>query len=164
MANNLQTFGEGVTEIQTTPAVTHLSFSDRKQAEAFYNGLKNGKVAGINDGAAPVEVSWVAGPAAALPGSTTSSVNTADGGGGGGGGGGNGLDSAMGDADDDGHNNHDEGDGGKADQHGVERKAEGGAEGESQAQGQNHTQQQQQDPGEAKEVDYDVAGENEWDE
>lgn len=134
--------------------MTHLSFSDRKQAEAFYNGLKNGKVPGINDGATPVEVSWVAGPAAALPGSTTSSVNTA-----GGGGGDDGLDSAMGGADDD--LNHNEGNGGKGDQHGAGENAADGAQGESQAQQQ---QQPQQEPGEAKEVDYDVAGENEWDE
>lgn len=152
-ANNLQTFGEGVTEIQTTPAVTHLSFSDRKQAEAFYNGLKAGKVPGINDGAAPVEVSWVSGPAAALPGSTTSSVNTA--------GGDDGLDSAMGGANDDHHHNHDEeGEGGKTDPHGAGENAAEGVQGESQAQ----QQQTQHEPGEAKEVDYDVAGENEWDE
>lgn len=154
---NSQTFGEGVTEIQTTPAVTHLSFSDRKQAEAFYNGFKNGKIPGINDGegAAPVEVSWVSGAAAALPGSTSSSVNTA-----GNGAGGDALDSAMGDADG-GDTGHLEGGGGdgKADQDG----AGGDTQNESQAQ-QNH-QQQQQESGEAKaEVDYDVAGENEWDE
>lgn len=159
-ANNVQTFGEGVTEIQTTPAVTHLSFSDRKQAEAFYNGLKAGKVPGINDGAAPIEVSWVSGPAAALPGSTTSSVNTA-GGGGGGAGGDDGLDSAMGGADDDHHHNHDEeGEGEKTDPHGAGENAAEGAQGEPHAQ----QQQTQHEPGEAKEVDYDVAGENEWDE
>lgn len=157
---NPQTFGEGVTEIQTTPAVTHLSFSDRKQAEAFYNGFKNGKIPGINDGegAAPVEVSWVAGSAAALPGSTSSSVNTA--GNGAGAGDGDGLDSAMGDADGGENTDHHGGSGdGKADHEG----AGGDTQNESQAQ-QNH-QQQQQESGEAKaEVDYDVAGENEWDE
>lgn len=136
--------------------MTHLSFSDRKQAEAFYNGLKAGKVPGINDGAVPVEVSWVAGPAAALPGSTTSSVNTA-----GAGAGDDGLDSAMEGADDDLNHNHDEGNGAKGDQHGAGENAADGAQGESQAQQQ---QQPQQEPGEAKEVDYDVAGENEWDE
>lgn len=158
---NSQTFGEGVTEIQTTPAVTHLSFSDRKQAEAFYNGFKNGKIPGINDGegAAPVEVSWVSGAAAALPGSTSSSVNTA--GNGAGAGDGDGLDSAMGDADGGENADHHEGSGGdgKADHEGVG----GDTQNESQAQ-QNH-QQQHQESGEAKaEVDYDVAGENEWDE
>lgn len=153
-----QTFGEGVTEIQTTPAVTHLSFSDRKQAEAFYNGFKNGKIPGINDGegAAPVEVSWVAGSAAALPGSTSSSVNTV-----GNGAGGDALDSAMGDADggDTGHREGGGGDG-KADQDGA------GGDTQDESQAQIHQQsQQQQESGEAKaEVDYDVAGENEWDE
>lgn len=48
-----------------------------------------------------------------------------------------------------------------------------GAHGEAQAQGeqsheqqqeQQQQQQQQQESGEPKEVDYDVAGENEWDE
>lgn len=156
---NSQTFGEGVTEIQTTPAVTHLSFSDRKQAEAFYNGFKNGKIPGINDGegAAPVEVSWVASSAAALPGSTSSSVNTV-----GNGAGGDALDSAMGDADggDTGHREGGAGGDGKADQDGA------GGDTQDESQALNHQQsQQQQESGEAKaEVDYDVAGENEWDE
>lgn len=162
LTNNIQTFGEGVTEIQTTPAVTHLSFSDRKQAEAFYNGFQNGKIPGINDGegAAPIEVSWVAGSAAALPGSTSSSVNIA--GNGGGGSGGEGLDSAMGDADGGENTDHHEGGGGdgKADQD------DAGGDTQNESQAQNHQQsQQQQESGEAKaEVDYDVAGENEWDE
>ncbi|KKY38497.1 putative ccch zinc finger and rrm domain-containing protein [Diaporthe ampelina] len=151
LRRHLFSFGEGVTEIQTTPSVTHLSFSDRKQAEAFYSGFKNGKIPGINDDdAAPVEVSWVAGPVVALPGSTTSSVNP--------GGGGDGLDSAMADADSgDTDHRHDGGGGdGKADPD----DAGDGAQGQSQ--GHQH---QHQEPGEAKtEVDYDVAGENEWDE
>ncbi|KAJ0117843.1 hypothetical protein J7T55_014292 [Diaporthe amygdali] len=146
-----QVHGEGVAEIQTTPTVTHVSFGDRKSAEAFYNSVKNNKIPGINDG--PVELSWVAGAAAPLPGSTTSNVDLANGGAGVGPTDGGGLDSAMGDADggDDNNQHHHDGDG-KADQD--------GAAGEN----QQHAQQQQE-PGEAKaEVDYDVAGENEWDE
>lgn len=167
-----QTFGEGDTQIQTTPAVTHLTFSDRRRAEAFYDGLKTSKIAGVNDGVgAPVEVSWVAGPAAALSGSTTSSVNTMGGGGAGGGDGDGGLDSAMDDVggDDDHHHDHSE-DNGKDSPRAREEDAGEGVRDESQGQGQsqqqNRQQQQQtQEPGEAKaEVDYDVAGENEWDE
>lgn len=132
--------------------MTHLSFSDRKSAEAFFNSLSNSKIPGINDGGAAVELSWVAGSAAPLPGSTTSSVNLT------GAGGGNGLDSAMADADGGGDENHQGGgeDGSKAG-HGGPGGEEAGAQGQSQA--------QQQESGEAKaEVDYDVAGENEWDE
>lgn len=167
-----QTYGEGDTQIQTTPAVTHLTFSDRRRAEAFYDGLKTSKIAGVNDGVgAPVEVSWVAGPAAALPGSTTSSVNTAGGGGAGGGSGegDDGLDSAMDDVggDDDHHHDHSEDNGKDGQRAGEEEDAGDGAKGEPQGQekGQQNQQQQTQEPGEAKaEVDYDVAGENEWDE
>ena len=136
--------------------MTHLSFSDRKQAETFYNGFQNGKIPGINDDGAPVEVSWVAGPASTLPGSTTSSVNPT-------GAGGDGLDSAMDDAE-----------GGETRHHNGGSGDEDGKDGLGSAQGEPHTQQQhnqqqqqqqqQQEAGEAKEVDYDVAGENEWDE
>ncbi|KAG8166371.1 hypothetical protein KVR01_002060 [Diaporthe batatas] len=148
-------FGEGVTGIQVTPAVTHLSFSDRRQAELFYSGVKGGRIPGVSDGGedgggAAVEVSWVSGPAAALPGSTTitttsSGVNPPTGGGGGD------ADAAMDDADAAGRNGE---------------TTQGGGEPDAKSQGhEQQQQQQQQESGEAKEVvDYDVAGENEWDE
>lgn len=154
-----QSFGEGVTEIQTTPTVTHLSFSDRRQAELFYNGFKGGRIPGINDDGTAVEVSWVSGPAAALPGSTTSSVNTT----GGGGGGGEGLDSAMDDAD---HRDEEEEDGKNGAQQGETHTHEQQGQQSQQQQQQQQQQHQQQESSEANKevVDYDVAGENEWDE
>ncbi|POS76384.1 RNA recognition domain-containing protein, partial [Diaporthe helianthi] len=159
-------FGEGVTEIQTTPTVTHLSFSDRKQAELFYDGFKTGTIQGINDAdnnGAGVELSWVSGPAAALPGSTTSSVNLTGGGGGE-------LDSAMDDVDggDAAHHHHDGEDGkdrahGESESHAHHRQQQNNEQ-QSQQQQQQQQQQHQHEGGEPKEVDYDVAGENEWDE
>lgn len=159
LRRHLFSFGEGVTEIQTTPTVTHLSFSDRRQAELFYNGFKGGRIPGINDDGTAVEVSWVSGPAAALPGSTTSSVNTT----GGGGGGGEGLDSAMDDAD---HRDEEEEDGKNGAQQGETHTHEQQGQQSQQQQQQQQQQHQQQESSEANKevVDYDVAGENEWDE
>ncbi|KAI3398007.1 hypothetical protein diail_9984 [Diaporthe ilicicola] len=149
LRRHLFVHGEGVAQIQTTPAVTHLSFSDRKSAEAFYNGLKgNNKIPGVSE---PVELSWVAGTAAPLPGSTSVDLTT----------GGGGFDSAMADADGGGDDdNQQDHAGDKADRDGA-----GGEEGEAQGH-QSQQAQNQQEPGEAAkaEVDYDVAGENEWDE
>lgn len=132
--------------------MTHLSFSDRKQAEAFYNGVKNGKIPGVNDndsGEGGVELSWVAGPAATLPGSTTSSVNPTG-------------DSAMEDADGDATGQNHDGEDGKDVAQGESHAQQEQQNPEQQRQQQQ--QQQQQESGEPKEVDYDVAGENEWDE
>ncbi|KAL1882823.1 hypothetical protein Daus18300_000461 [Diaporthe australafricana] len=161
LRRHLFVYGEGVAQIQTTPTVTHLSFSDRKSAETFFNSLSNSKIPGINDGGAAVELSWVAGSAAPLPGSTTSSVNLTSGGG---------PDSAMADADggggDDEHQ-HQGGGGGEDGEDGTKTgQGGGGAAGEDAGAQQGQSQQaQHQESGEAKaEVDYDVAGENEWDE
>lgn len=136
---SLQVLGEGSAEIQVTPNVTHVNFSDRKSAETFYFSVKNKKIPGI-DG--DLELSWVANTAGPLPNSTiknidlgTSTNGNEIAGGGGHGGGDDFLDSEMGDA-------------GKT---GVDQPGGGVGSG-------------QQDIKEtARDLDYDVAGDNEWD-
>lgn len=148
--NPLQVLGEGSAEIQVTPTVTHVNFSDRKSAETFYFSVKNKRIQGV-DG--DVELSWVANTAGPLPNSTIKNVNlggssTTNGGSGDGVAGGDGVgpgdetaaavDTDMADV-----NNN-----------GVDQNGGGGGGG---AGGQQEVKEA------AGDLDYDVAGDNDWD-
>lgn len=123
--------------------MTHVNFSDRKSAEAFYYSVKEKKLPGI-DG--EVELSWVANTAGPLPNSTINKVDlgtsTNQGGGGDGGVAGqddNGLDTDM--ADDATAN-------------------KGTDQNRGEAQRQHEVKEAKEAAGD---LDYDVAGDNEWD-
>lgn len=115
--------------------MTHVNFSDRKSAETFYFSVKNKKIQGV-DG--DLELSWVANTAGPLPNSTIKNIDlgtSTNGKENGGGHGDNLLDSEMADAS-------------KA---GVDQTGAGVGPGP-------------QDVKEtARDLDYDVAGDNEWD-
>ncbi|ROW05779.1 hypothetical protein VMCG_05241 [Cytospora schulzeri] len=138
LRRHLFVLGEGSAEIQVTPTVTHVNFSDRKSAETFYFSVKNKKIQGV-DG--DLEMSWVANTAGPLPNSTVKNIDlgttTTNGNGDSGGGhhGDDALDSEMVDSSK-----------GAVDQTG------GGV-------GTGHQEVKET----ARDLDYDVAGDNEWD-
>ncbi|ROW15226.1 hypothetical protein VPNG_02927 [Cytospora leucostoma] len=132
---------EGSAEVQVTPTVTHVNFSDRKSAEAFYYSVKDKRVPGIEG---EVELSWVANTAGPLPNSTINKVNLGanvneNGGTGVAGHDDEGLDTDM--ADD------------AAANKGVDQNG-------GQPQGQHEVKEAKEAAGD---LDYDVAGDNEWD-
>ena len=114
--------------------MTHVSFTDRKTAEAFYASVKDKKIQGV-DG--EVELSWVANTAGPLPNSTVKNINVDT----------NGeendgpLDSEMVDA-----------------SKGVDQNSSNNNGG-----GERGGSGQQEAKEAAGDLDYDVAGENEWD-
>lgn len=137
LRRHLFVLGEGSAEIQVTPTVTHVNFSDRKSAETFYFSVKNKKIQGVDE---DLELSWVANTAGPLPNSTIRNIDLGTAANGDENGGGHGddaaLDSEMADASSK----------GAVDQTG------GGA-----GPGQQEVKEATRD------LDYDVAGDNEWD-
>jgi RNA-binding protein 26 len=63
------------TDIQTTPALTHITFKDRKTAEKFMYGLSNKEIPGV-DG--QVELSWASNTSMLASSSSSTSKSTAD--------------------------------------------------------------------------------------
>ncbi len=64
------------TDIETTPAVTHITFTDRRTAEKFYYSLSGGgkEIAGIEG---QIEVGWVTGSVPTVAARKTFGVATA---------------------------------------------------------------------------------------
>lgn len=141
LRRHLFVLGEGSAEIQVTPTVTHVNFSDRKSAETFYFSVKNKKIQGVDE---DLELSWVANTAGPLPNSTIRNIDlgaaAANGDENGGGGGGHGDDAAL-----------------------DSEMADASSKGAVELTGGGAGPGQQEVKDAARDLDYDVAGDNEWD-
>ncbi|KAF3767977.1 RNA-binding domain-containing protein [Cryphonectria parasitica EP155] len=138
LRQHLFSLGEFAAEIQVTPAVTHISFNDRKAAENFYHSVNTKAVPGLSEGEGEeVQVSWVSNTAGPLPGSSTHKVD---------------FSSSSSAAAANGAASADDG---------LDATATDPSAGATAHQGGSGGQAQQEAVG--AEMDYDVAGENEWD-
>lgn len=126
--------------------MTHIGFNNRAAAEKFYHSIRNKSLPGLSEGE-EIELSWVANTAGPLPGSSMHKVDLTSSHA-------NGLGAAP-----------DDFDSPMAEANGSANAQNGGGSG-GQGQGHGHGHGQQEavgGGGGGGEVDYDVAGENEWD-
>ncbi|PSS00713.1 hypothetical protein BD289DRAFT_20068 [Coniella lustricola] len=74
LRQHLFSLGEFTAEIQVTPTVAHISFNDRKAAEKFYQSVDKTPLPGLAAAGEELQVSWVSNTAGPLPGSSTVKV------------------------------------------------------------------------------------------
>lgn len=144
---SLQSLGEFTAEIQVTPTVAHISFNDRKAAENFYQSVDKTPLPGLSADE-ELQVSWVPNTAGPLPGSSTHKVDPSAA-----------ASTTTATTNTAGAKIHD-GDGGAMAEDGLDATgiADSGAPGVGGVGGGSGVGSQQ-----GAEMDYDVAGENEWD-
>lgn len=129
--------------------MTHIGFNNRAAADKFYHSISNKTLPGFSEGE-EVELSWVANTAGPLPGSSTHKVDFTSNHANGGGAGTDDFDSLM------------------TETNSGAINAQNGSQGGAGVQGHGHShghgqQEAVSGGGVGGEVDYDVAGDNEWD-